>query len=250
MGTSLTAMTMVVTLGVILMSVPAYVLFVPMESTVDGYESVTYSVGDREITADIHTGHLTMPTIRGQTFFTMYRFAEPDGCITDLAEKIRSETGLDGYDLVAFVHSFVRSIDYVSDRESQGAWDHWSTPCETLVNGYGDCEDHAILFVSICMALGFECVIVMEPGHVASGVLVEAEGDVVEYDGKTYLYCDPTASNRPGKLLSNDYWVLPLGWCWMQSAILLICSAAVVYLVVAWGLMVRESRDEPSEDMS
>lgn len=45
---------------------------------------------------------------------------------------------------IAFVnHEISRRVAYRADADD-GAFDHWSTPCETLARGCGDCEDVAI----------------------------------------------------------------------------------------------------------
>lgn len=54
------------------------------------------------------------------------------------------------------------NISYVSDSEAHGWGDYWQTPYETLRLGTGDCEDTAVLFASICGALGIDTVIVSE----------------------------------------------------------------------------------------
>ena len=46
------------------------------------------------------------------------------------------------------------NIEYVSDDKSHGVADYWQTPSETIGLGTGDCEDLAILLVSLLRAYG------------------------------------------------------------------------------------------------
>jgi hypothetical protein len=45
-------------------------------------------------------------------------------------------------------------IKYVNDWTTKPALDNWKKASETLHDGYGDCEDMAILFLEICRANG------------------------------------------------------------------------------------------------
>lgn len=46
------------------------------------------------------------------------------------------------------------NIDYKSDSEVECKPDSWKLPCETLRDGYGDCEDMSLLFLEICRVNG------------------------------------------------------------------------------------------------
>jgi hypothetical protein len=69
---------------------------------------------------------------------------------------------------------------------------------ETLFYPYSDCEDRAILFTYLVrQLLGLEVIGLDYPGHSATAVKFSTEilGDTVEYQGSTYLVCDPTYIN-------------------------------------------------------
>ena len=46
------------------------------------------------------------------------------------------------------------NILYVSDHKTYIGHDDWKLASETLRDGYGDCEDMAILFLELCRANG------------------------------------------------------------------------------------------------
>lgn len=243
MSNRMSVNTILATVGIMMILLPTYLLVVPLEQTVDDHQTVTYEMAGKRITADVHVGHFILPTERGHALFSMPRFAEPDDCIERMAETIRDETGYEGYALVQFVHRLVYSIEYVTDMEATGYAENWSTPCETLINGYGDCEDHAILFVSLCTALGFDCIFLFEPEHVSAAVYVDGYGTKVEYGGREYLYCDTVTDSRPGRSTPEEYHIMPMGWCWIDTFVVSISLAVVAYFVCLWISCYREERD-------
>ncbi len=145
----------------------------------------------------------TDPAVRLGFFCTMWSFVTPDDpAVTELANRIRFEReSLDERQIAGFVLRWIHnSIEYVSDHDAHGIDEYWQLPCETLRLGTGDCEDQSLLFVSVCIALGLDAVLVHEPGHVSAAVDVEPRpGDeTVELDGRTYVTADPTGSSSLG----------------------------------------------------
>ena len=68
-------------------------------------------------------------------------------------------------------------------------------PDETLYYPYCDCEDRSILFTRLVRdLLGFKCVLVYYPGHLASAVAIpgDVKGDYIMVNGKRFMVCDPT----------------------------------------------------------
>ena len=83
---------------------------------------------------------------------------------------------------------------YKYDEEVWG-YDRAFFPDETLYYPYCDCEDRSILFTRLVRdLLGFKCVLVYYPGHLASAVAIpgEASGDYLMVNGKRFMICDPT----------------------------------------------------------
>lgn len=184
--------------GLFFLLMPVYDQLVPIESSEDTVHMV---IEDRTYVyeVDVPVSVSRFPLSRCGYFMDAYRFTEPDDCITSLASQIDSETGLSGLWLVDYYRAFVLdTIDYESDRDSHGRREYWQLPTETLLLGRGDCEDRAFLFISLCRASGFDCVIVNEPGHVSAGVDVEGEGNHVSYDGRDYLAVDPSGRAMAG----------------------------------------------------
>ena len=82
----------------------------------------------------------------------------------------------------------VSNINYALD-----AGDTWNRPETTLNNGYGDCEDHALLFLWLCAYNGFG------KGTLNIGYVTDANGKMrgghvgaicngVEYGGYEYFH--------------------------------------------------------------
>lgn len=195
---------------VIVFSAPIYAVFSP--SGADIHEPCTVTFAGYEVELDSHDP--VLPQIRLGLRVHAYRFVEPDDCIRDLAERIRTDTGLEGAELVERFQMYVHdSIRYVTDLESHGKAEWWQYPCETLALGTGDCEDKAFLFISLCRASGFECIIVAEPGHVSAGVLLDCPGkNTVTYDGKRYVVADPTTRTDLGRSSPDVEQIWPDHW--------------------------------------
>lgn len=126
----------------------------------------------------------------------------------------------------AFVHD---NIAYALDRDSHGRNEYWQLPTETLILGTGDCEDRAFLFISLCRASGFDCVIVNEPGHVSAGVYVEGDGNHISYEGREYLVVDPSGGTMAGLTEPEVEYIYGAGFGREQAVFFTI----TVFLLVA-----------------
>jgi len=109
-----------------------------------------------------------------------------DPYVVAVTNHILEETeGYSDYARVSAALNFVQTaIDYSYDEDTYGTNDYWATPVETLYLKKGDCEDTSVLLCSILIAMGYDCVLLDYPGHVAVGVWIGDETD--------YLYCETT----------------------------------------------------------
>jgi len=107
--------------------------------------------------------------------------------------------------------SFVQATTYESDPASKGVEEYPRYPVETLVDGVGDCEDTAALFVSIARAMGYPSVMLYiyaifgsgsnHMGTAVAGSAMPAGSSSIAYNGITYYYCETTSVGwEPGEL--------------------------------------------------
>jgi len=107
--------------------------------------------------------------------------------------------------------SFVQATTYESDPASKGVEEYPRYPVETLVDGVGDCEDTAALFVSIARAMGYPSVTLYiyaifgsgsnHMGTAVAGSAMPSGSSSVAYNGITYYYCETTSVGwEPGEL--------------------------------------------------
>ncbi|MDH7508613.1 MAG: hypothetical protein QHH00_04350 [Methanomassiliicoccales archaeon] len=133
-----------------------------------------------------------------------------DSSIRDLAFKLNElaeKAMFTKYRKAEFVLSFVQSLEYLSDQETKGAIEYPRYPVETLVDGGGDCEDTAILFVSLIQTsiLKFDGVLLLfegGPSHMAAGIWCDHSlpGTSYFFNGKYYYYCETTS---PGWIIGE-----------------------------------------------
>jgi len=93
--------------------------------------------------------------------------------------SVVAETITDGIPIKESINSIVASFEWVRKNiayRTDENHDHWQSVNETLVKGSGDCEDQAILLVSIYGALGLNGRVVIIEGHAFAAVYVS--GDV------------------------------------------------------------------------
>ena len=108
--------------------------------------------------------------------------------------------------LLAFVDS--DAIPYTSDSTAHGTDEYWQFPLETLFLKTGDCEDTSILYAALAKQMGCETALLLFSGHMAAGVYlpdykmsdpgysfdISTDNSSLKVDGKTYYYCETTAS--------------------------------------------------------
>ncbi|MBO4357572.1 MAG: InlB B-repeat-containing protein [Candidatus Methanomethylophilaceae archaeon] len=97
-------------------------------------------------------------------------------------------------DRIGMALAFTQYILYKEDVKSVGSNEYWKFPIETLMDEEGDCEDTSILFCALTKAMGYDCCMIIYPGHMAAGVNnSECTGNHYVFNGKNYYYCETTA---------------------------------------------------------
>ena len=107
--------------------------------------------------------------------------------------------------------SFLRTVQdgyaYISDRDRYGIFDWAAFPVETIVDGGGDCEDLAILFVAVMHGLGYRCGIAVFGDHAVAMLCTDLQVSggpdgyapfSVERDGRTYHAFETTGDCPAG----------------------------------------------------
>jgi len=117
--------------------------------------------------------------------------------------------------LPEFVAAFVQQgIGYVSDSEQFGYNEIALKPVETLYFGKGDCEDKAMLFVSLMDQLGYGTGLVILDGHVTSILASDDEypqldgyNSIAVYSGLVRYVLIETSDTCPFGYIYNRYHV-------------------------------------------
>jgi hypothetical protein len=104
--------------------------------------------------------------------------------------------GYDDYDMVECAIVFVQSIPYTTDADTKAKSDYPRFPIETVVDGSGDCEDHAILLAAVTHALGYDTVLLDYPTHTAVGIAGDSsiQGTYYEWRGKRFYFVETTST--------------------------------------------------------
>lgn len=146
---------------------------------------------------------------RGTTTLSSYAgyLAPNDPAVRALAESIEALGG----DPALMALSFVRSLEYQTDMAAYGVEEYPKYPIETLMDGAGDCEDFAALYVSVMQALGRDAALIAMldtpvGGHMAAGIVGPYSGEHVAHNGTQYYYAETTATMDIGRVPSS------LGW--------------------------------------
>jgi predicted transglutaminase-like cysteine proteinase len=143
--------------------------------------------------------------------YTVYAADDGDReMLTELGVTLQgyaAELGLDAYETVHFIATFVQQLEYTADVDSTGFDDYGRYPVETLVEDGGDCEDTAILLGKLMDALGYDVVLVRLPEHMALGVREQNKfvGTYYEYEGAKYFYLETTGLAGRIGIVPEDY---------------------------------------------
>lgn len=104
--------------------------------------------------------------------------------------------GYTDYDIVECAIVFVQSIPYTTDADTKAKSDYPRFPIETVVDGSGDCEDHAILLAAVTHALGYDVILLDYPTHMAVGIAGDPaiRGTYYQWRGKRFYYIETTST--------------------------------------------------------
>lgn len=114
-----------------------------------------------------------------------------------LRKAIEGKTELEAANILL---NFVQTgFEYATDQVQFG-YERPLFPDETFYYPQCDCEDRSILFSCLVRELlGLDVVLLNYPEHLATAVHFneDVKGDYLQFEGKTYIICDPTYINAP-----------------------------------------------------
>jgi len=118
------------------------------------------------------------------------------GGLADVIERDAPGLGYTDYDIVECAVVFVQSIPYTTDADTKAKSDYPRFPIETVVDGSGDCEDHAILLAAVTHDLGYDTILLNYPDHVAVGIAGDQaiQGTYYEWRGKRFYFVETTST--------------------------------------------------------
>lgn len=128
-------------------------------------------------------------------------------------------------DPVTSLYDYVRmNVKFVEDPGNE----YIAKPCETIISGGGDCEDHAVLLASLLEAVGVDSFIIQIPGeHTFVGVM-DGEGTegvcenpmMFSVNGENMLVADTTFSNCMGRINEEYSEYAKEGWEWKINPVI------------------------------
>lgn len=129
---------------------------------------------------DFDKAHSVGPLRQGSRFSPApTHLVDPDDpYVQDIASSM--DRGSDREKVREILYWMSHNIKYESDSVLYGCSEYWAVPAETLYYMKGDCEDFAILFCSIAMAMDLKVVLLDYTEHSSAGVYL---------NDKLY-YCD------------------------------------------------------------
>jgi len=112
-------------------------------------------------------------------------------------------------DKINYIVSLAQNLDYSADSETDSSYEYPRYPVETLFNGRsggGDCEDKAILTVSLIEKFDFNVSLFRFPNHMAVGVeLAKSEIPYYDYYFDNYFFLETTTEGKPCGFVPNEY---------------------------------------------
>jgi transglutaminase-like putative cysteine protease len=141
-----------------------------------------------------------------------------DPAILALAQNmIGSTSEMSQLQRAQYVSNFVQTVITYEYDDVKGSTEYYKFPYETLYEGRGDCEDSALLYISLMKAMGYDTALLRlgytGSGHAVPMVVIEgASGYSFEYDGKTFVCCEVTSDPKFFQMFSKDIGDRPNGW--------------------------------------
>lgn len=215
--------------GLLIVLTPVYDQLVPIHPHGDDVE-VSVDCNGTTYASEVKEKHTYLPLTRCGYYADMYRYCQPDDCIRSFVSTVKEQSGLEGAKLAEELMEVCHSLKYVLDSDAHGKEDWWQLPCETLMLGTGDCEDFALLYIAMCKAAGFDCVIVKEPGHISAGVKVDGGLFRLDYNGESYLAVDPTAGMF-GNRMPDVMFIMDDGWQLRHTVFFAAIGVAVLFFI-------------------
>jgi hypothetical protein len=116
--------------------------------------------------------------------------------LADVIQRDAPALGYTDYDIVECAVVFAQSIPYTTDADTKAKSEYPRFPIETVVDGSGDCEDHAILLAAVTHALGYDTILLDYPTHMAVGIAGDPsiQGTYYEWRGKRFYFVETTST--------------------------------------------------------
>lgn len=89
----------------------------------------------------------------------------------DFDELMKGRT--DNYKILCLQAMVQQNVRYVSDVDRFGKENVWCFPIQTLITKMGDCEDSAILYVSLATLIGLDAIFFYYSTHTYAGVYLD-----------------------------------------------------------------------------
>lgn len=118
----------------------------------------------------------------------------PEAEASLLPELERLTQGMGMEDKISLLLSFTRTAFFYVDDHHRYGKEKPMTPEQTLYHSYSDCEDRSALFFYLARKMLRVPAIVLDfQTHVGVALeLPDAQGEQIQYAGRTFTYCEPT----------------------------------------------------------
>ena len=154
---------------------------------------------------DYYSNRARPPTEDYSVYVTHPRDDDYLSTIIEEFDGIAAEEGYGETEVVSLVVAFVQSLPYSTDDVTTGFDEYPRYPIETLVDGGGDCEDSSILTSALLDGMGYDCILINPPEHVAVGVALDHYGTYWPYEGVDYYYVETTGEGWEIGELPEEY---------------------------------------------